>query len=166
MRQNEMLRTTMALLLTAPEGQDVSYKFVGTGNVDGISSNIIEVSSNGSSFKLYLNASTNLPQMVSYLGHQNVFFVQKDTGNNLEKGQVIKLEGMMKDRGQTEHQIKFSDFRNVGNLLLPHRWSESVNGKQSQTIDITTYEINPANIADKFSKDRVMIHKIKPTDNK
>ena len=77
MRQNEMLRTTLGLLMTTPEGTDVSYKFLGTGNVDGFATNNIEVSSNGSTFKLFLDASSNLPRAVSYTGGHKVHFVAK-----------------------------------------------------------------------------------------
>jgi len=34
-RSNELFRTTLSLLLTAPAGLDVSYVYVGEGNVDG-----------------------------------------------------------------------------------------------------------------------------------
>ncbi len=146
---NEMLRTTMALLLTAPENSGASYKYAGSGNVDGNPSNIIEVSSNGSSFKLYLDASTNLPQMVSYQSNQNMFFFKKGENQKIEKEALIEMK---KDLGKSvEHQVKFSDFRSVGNLLLPHRWTKSVGGKPSQNTDITSYEINPANIDEKLS---------------
>ena len=67
-RHNEMLRTTLALLLTAPEGEDVSYTFAGEGNVDGNSCNIVEAQTEGSSFKLFLDKSTFLPRMISFTG--------------------------------------------------------------------------------------------------
>jgi len=164
-RQNEMLRTTIALLMTAPEGIDVSYKFAGEGNVDGNPSNIIDVSSRGSSFKIYIDAASNLPQMISYKGYRNVFFMKKEGMKDMSKEELIamkkKMAEKMRERQPIETQIKFSDFRNVGNLLLPHRWTQSSGGKQTQNIDITSYEINPANIADKFGKRNVFIRKKK-----
>ncbi len=159
-QQNEMLRTTVALLMTAPQGMDVAYKFAGMGNVDGNTSNIIDVSANGSTFRLFIDATTNLPQMISYQGHQNVFFMKKEGMKEMSKEELVAMKEKMRDRQPAETQIKFSDFRNAGNLLLPHRWAESTNGKQSQTIDITSYEINPANIADKFGKQKVKIRKM------
>ena len=68
MRQNEMLRTTLALLLSAPEGTEVSYTFAGETDVDGATANVIDVDSLGSKFKLFLDKTTNLPKMISYLG--------------------------------------------------------------------------------------------------
>ena len=68
MRHNEMLRTTLSLLLTAPKGTDVSYTFAGETTVDGAACNAIDVESNGSKFKLFLDKTTNLPKMISYTG--------------------------------------------------------------------------------------------------
>jgi hypothetical protein len=161
---NEMLRTTIAILMTAPQGSDVAYEFVGTGDVDGNPSNIIHVISNGSSFKLYIDTTTNLPQMISYFGNPknpNVFHIDKL--ENLTKEQMIEMKKNMVE--QTVHNLKFSDFRNVGNLLLPYRWTETANGKQIQNIDITNYEINPANIADKFGNQNVFVRKMKRKTN-
>ncbi|REJ78869.1 MAG: hypothetical protein DWQ47_05340 [Acidobacteria bacterium] len=158
----EMLRTTMALLATAPEGQDVTYKFAGTGDVDGYPSNIVEVSTPRTSFKLFLDAATNLPRMISYEGHNTLIFRKRDN-SMVSKEELIEMK---RDAARTiEHQIRLSDFRSVGGLMLPHRWTESAAGKQSRIFDITSYEINPANIADKFGNNKVFVRKMKPEGN-
>jgi oxalate decarboxylase/phosphoglucose isomerase-like protein (cupin superfamily) len=159
---NEMLRTTMALLMTAPEGVDVGYKFVGEGDVDGYPSNIVQVDAQGASFKLYLDASSNLPRMISYTGHQAVFFKKMNTGE-MSKEALIQIKEAAAE--PVEHQVRFSDFRSVEGLTLPYRWSETVGGKQAQIVDITSYEINPANIADKFGNQRIFVRKAKPDGN-
>ncbi|MEZ5426619.1 MAG: hypothetical protein R2747_10165 [Pyrinomonadaceae bacterium] len=166
MRQNEMLRTTMALLLTAPEGADVTYKYLGEGDVDGNPSNIIEVSDGGSAFKLYLDKATFRPRMVSFEGHDFSKMVRfkKEDLKDLPKEDLIQLKTDLAKAEPIEHQIKFSDFRSVGGLLLPYRWTESVGGREMQTIDITGYEVNPANIADKFQKQKVFVRKAKPNN--
>lgn len=158
----EMLRTTMALLMSAPEGTDVGYKFIGEGDVDGYPANIIEVTSHAASFKLYLDASTNLPRMISYSGH-NAIFIRKTANEEIVSSEVIEMKRKMAE--PVEHQIRFSDFRSVDGLVLPHRWSESVSGKQSRIFDVTSYEINPANIAEKFGDKKVFVRKAKPDGN-
>ncbi len=144
-RNNELLRTTLSLLLTAPEGTDVAYTFGGEGTVDGSTCNIVLAQSNGQTFKLFLDKSTFLPRMISYNSEMPHIIMIKKDGNSEGKS--------------VEHQLKFSDFRTVGGLLLPYRWAESVAGKQSQTVDVTAFEINPANIADKFKGEKVFIRK-------
>ena len=48
---------------------DVSYTFVGEGDVDGAACNIVNASFGGSNIKLYLSKASSLPVMVSYQGH-------------------------------------------------------------------------------------------------
>ena len=63
-----------------------------------------------------------------------------------------------------EFQVKFSDYRSVNGLQMPHKWTQIVGGKDDETIDVTSYEINPANIAGKFDREpqKIMIRAAKP----
>ncbi len=167
MRQNELLRTTLSLLLSAPQGLDVDYTFAGEGNVDGTPCNIVEARAEGSSIKLYLGKDSNLPVMMSYIGNdlpQMMHFEKAaPAGGDAEKGNVIftrKLDAP----GSVEVQVRFSDYRSVAGLQLPYRWVQSVNGSIDETTEVTNYEINPANIADKFRGEKVMLRTKQPAD--
>src|SRR5215218_3073877 len=65
-RQNELLRTTLSLLLTAPEGIDVNYTFGGETDVDGTPCNLVNAEFASSTIKLFLSKATSLPVMISY----------------------------------------------------------------------------------------------------
>ncbi len=161
-RLNEFLKTTLALLMTAPEGSEVDYKFIGTGNVDGKASNIIEVGSKGATFKLFLDSSTNLPQMISYRQkHHEFVFKGSDKVGNVSKEKIIEMKSEMSDAKEVEHQIKFSNFLKEGKLNLPHRWEELIDGKPEQVINFTSFAINPSDIANKFNNEKVMIRKMR-----
>ena len=82
-RQNEMFRTTLGLLLTAPKDLEVSYIYAGVGNVEGSACDIIEAQTGGSSYKLYLDQSTHLPRMISYQGMKPIVvkFNKDEAGN-------------------------------------------------------------------------------------
>ncbi len=161
-RQNELLRTTLALLLSAPEGMEVSYTFAGETTIDGAAANVIDVESVGSKFKLYLDKTTNLPKMISYLGAPMMKAFKIDKPVDGAAKEDVKIVVKKADSAQlVERQVRFSDFRSVGGLLLPHKWTETVGGGAAETVDITSYEINPANIADKFANQKVFIRKSK-----
>ncbi|MEO6589148.1 MAG: hypothetical protein ABIP06_07560 [Pyrinomonadaceae bacterium] len=165
MRQNEMLRTTLALLLTAPEGTDVSYTFAGETVIDGATCNIVEANTNGSAYKLFLDKITNLPRMISYSGAPMhiIKFDKTALPDGLgQKDVKVFVRKMDAPEALVERQVKFSDFRSVGGLLLPYKWTETVAGNTGETVDITNYEINPANIADKFQNEKVLIRTQKP----
>jgi hypothetical protein len=35
-------------------------------------------------------------------------------------------------------------------MQLPYKWTQTVGGQPDQNVDVMSYEINPANIAEKF----------------
>ena len=159
-RQNELLRTALSLLLTPPVGMDVSYAYAGEGDVDGAACNIVVASFGGQSIKLYLSKASSLPVMVSYEGHALPrvmhFKSAAPEGTNVKKDTVIfnhKVEGPM----TAEYTVRFADYRAVNGVQLPHKWTTTVNGQTTEVFDVSAYEINPANIADKFQNQKVMV---------
>lgn len=161
-RQNELLRTTLSLLLTAPEGMDVTYTFVGESDVDGAPCNIVNVEFAGSNVKLYLSKASNLPVMISYLGHPmpNVMFLRT-------RGPVTDATDAPKEKTMFDHkiegpdlaevQVRFADYRGVSGVQLPYKWTTSIAGQTSEVFDVTNYEVNPANIAEKFQNQKVLL---------
>jgi hypothetical protein len=148
--QNHLFRTMISLFLTTPNGTDAEYKFVGEQTVDGTNCNVVQVNSGASSVKLFINKSSNLPVMMSYTDAKPMIFtfVPKQEGEN----QVQKIRVNRADVQMGEFQVKFSDYRTVGGLQLPHKWTQTVDGKADETVEISAYEINPANISEKFKE--------------
>ena len=154
--RNELLRTMLSLFLTAPEGVDVSYFYGGAGDVDGTACEIVEAKTgNNSVAKIYLSQSTRLPVMMSYQGMdlpRVVKFNREDTKPSSGDKDVKVFVGKADAPPLAEINVKFSDYRNVGGLRLPFAWTQTANGKTTEIISIESYEINPANIADKFNQ--------------
>lgn len=153
-RQNEFLRTMLSLFLTAPEGVDVSYFYVGAGDVDGTACEIVEAKTgNDSIAKIYLSQSTNLPVMMSFQGTEmpKVIKINRADTKQISDNQDVKVfVGKTDAPTLAEINVKFSDYRTVGGLQLPFAWTKTANGKTAETVSIESYEINPANIAEKF----------------
>lgn len=164
-RQSELLRTSIALLLTAPEGIDVGYTYVGEESVDGNSCDVINVESAGTSFRLYIDKASSLPRMISYEAPKPMMFIATTRG---EKMPELPAAGETKVFHRTDapekaqFQVKFSDYRSVNGVQLPFRWTQTVGGRDDETIDITGYEVNPVNIAEKFSNQHVFVRTKKP----
>jgi len=161
-RQNELLRTALSLLLTAPEGMDVSFTFVGEGDVDGTGCNIVNAEFAGSNVKLFLSKTSSLPVMVSYAGHAipNVmFFRTKEPAAGA--GEPAKADVVFTRKldapEMAEVQVRFADYRSVNGVQLPHKWTTSIGGQTSEVFDVTGYELNPANIAEKFQNQKTFV---------
>ncbi len=157
-RQNELLRLSLGLLLSAPQGMDVVYTLAGEGDVDGTPVNIINAEFAGSNVKLYIAKASSLPVMVSYLGHApNVIRFEKTLPDNGEPKDKVFFRQTVDVPPTAEVQLRFSDYRSTNGVQLPYRWTTSVAGQTTEVLDVTGYEVNPANIAEKFQNQRVLV---------
>lgn len=161
-RDNELLRMTLALLLTAPEGMDVSYTFAGESDVDGTPVNIVDAAFGGSTVKLYLSKLSSLPVMISYTGTRmpRVFQIETDAPKSGDSKKDVfvftrKAYGLADE--PADFQIRFSDYRSVNGVQLPYKWTISVAGQTEEVFDVTSYEVNPANISEKFKEQKVFV---------
>ena len=166
-RQNELLRTTLSLLLTAPEGMDVSYTYAGEGDVDGTACNIVNAEFAGSNVKLYLSKTSNFPVMISFQGHAmpRVMAFKTKSADTPEPGaEKVYFEHKIEAPEAAEVQLRFSDYRSTGGIQLPHKWTTTVAGQTAEVLDVTGYEINPANIAEKFQNQRTFVRTTKESN--
>jgi hypothetical protein len=161
MKHNELLRLSLALLLTAPDGMDVNYTFAGETDIDGTAVNIVNAEFGGSSYKLFIGKSNNLPVAMSYRGMpmpKVVRFTKEDapTGD-AARDHAIFTKKLHADMEPIEHIVKFSDYRSTGSVQLPYKWTTTVGGVVKETFDVTSYDINPANIAERFADQKVFV---------
>ena len=168
MKNNEMLRLTLALLLTAPEGIEVNYTFAGESDVDGTAVNIVNAEFGGSNYKLFIGKTSNLPVAMSFVGHEMPSIVKFSHDGpapvDAEKNVMVftrKLEG---EPGKAEQFVRFSDYRSTGAVQLPYKWTTTVGNNPGEVFDVTAYEVNPANIAEKFANQKVFVRTAKPTN--
>lgn len=154
--QNELLQLTLALLMTVPQGIDVTYTYGGEGDVDSTVCNIVNATFGGDTFKIFLDKSTNLPVAMNYSGlmlPKNFKPTSMPKNNDKDVRIIVKTSGEMQS---ADFQVKFSDYRAFGGVQLPFRWTTTSAGNSSETFDITNYEINPPNIAEKFNRQPLM----------
>jgi len=160
MRQNEMLGLTLGLLLTAPQGVDVNYTFAGETDIDGTACNVVVCQVGDASYKLFIGKSSNLPVAMTFRSMRMpvMMFHTKAPEGGESKGNVMFTTKVDAPPVETaEFTVKFSDFRSVGGLQLPYRWTQTVGGATDEVFDIASYDVNPANIADKFNNDKVRV---------
>ncbi len=165
MRHNEILRLTLSLLLTTPQGMDVEYTYGGEGDVEGTSCDIVLASFGGQAFKLYLDRSTSLPVMMSYSGVRTpMIFTSKTVApkDGDKDAMIFTLTMNGSNDKMAEFRVRFTDYRSTGGIQLPYKWTRTIGGEADETFNVTSYEINPTNIAEKFLHQKVMIRMKKP----
>jgi hypothetical protein len=158
-QQNELFRLTLGLLLSPPANLAVNYTFGGETTVDSTPCNLVVAEVGGSSVKLYLDRSSNLPVMMSYTGEQMPMILHFNKGvpapPNGDKNVVFfrKADG---PEATTEFQVRFSDYRSTGGLQLPYKWT-TTSGNMNEVLDVSSYDVNPANIGDSFQQPKVLL---------
>ena len=138
----------------------------GEADVDGTACNIVIAEFGGTAYKIFLSRSSNLPVMMNYTGHQmpNVikFKAEAPKGGDTPKDTMVFTRTMGVPASATaEYSVKFSDYRSVGGVQLPYKWTQTVGGNADETFDVTSYEINPENIAERFQNQKVMVRTVK-----
>ena len=158
-QQNELFRLTLGLLLSPPAGLAVNYTFGSETTVDSTPCNLVVAEVGGSSVKLYLDRGSNLPVMMSYTGEQMPMILHFNKNapapQNGEKD-VVFFRKADRPEATAEYQVRFSDYRSTGGLMLPFKWTTS-SGNMNEVLDVTSYDVNPANIADSFQQSKIML---------
>jgi hypothetical protein len=175
--ENELFRLTLSLLLSSPEGTDVSYTFAGEETVGGIACNAINATLGEETIKLFLDKSSNLPVAMNYKAAkmpQMMMKVEKVAVGNGEKVRVQATSGEAGNKPKEVHtferqmhapemadfQVRFSDFRGVNGVQFPFHWETSTVGKSDEVFEVSNIEVNPANIADKFKAQPMKMVKV------
>ena len=154
--KNDIFRTFLSLFASAPEGVSVDYRYIGDGDVDGKSCEIVEATTTDASAKLYLDKTTFLPVMMTYADKMfpsNITRMAKTenpTNPGEQKQFVVRIAE--KDMRQGEARIKFSEFRDFDGLKLPFRWENSFDNTNKSNFEVTSYEINPADINERLKQ--------------
>jgi hypothetical protein len=165
MRDNQLLRTTLGLLLTAPEGMDVNYTFAGEGEIDGEAANIVNAEFAGQNYRLFISKSNNLPLALSYVGypgHEVMHFDHNVPAPADGSKDVVMFKRKAEPVAKAEILVRFSDFRDAGGVQLPYRWTTLVGDKAADVFEVASYELNPANIGDRFKDKKTMLRKKAP----
>lgn len=167
-RDNELLRTMLSLFATAPEGMDVTYKYAGSTNLDGINAEAVVASFGGADVKLFFDAGSYLPLSMSYVGHAPMIIKMRkaDDGSASLQKDVVTFERKLANGPEAgvEHLVRFADFRSVNGLLLPYKWTTTIGGKAGDVFDVSSYDLNPANISERFKGEKVMVRAKKPAE--
>jgi hypothetical protein len=110
---------------------NVNVQYAGTGAVNGQLTDVIAISA----------AAAAAPAgFDSLAATQNVFYIARDSGLVI-KAQYKHFSDNDSD-GALKHEVYFSDYRNVGGLMVPFRVDTYVAGRLSTAMTLTSAALN------------------------
>ena len=162
----EMARYVLALLLTPTPAFPLEFSYFGEATADDGSADVIDATGpEGFSARLFLDKQTHLPLMLSYRAPKPRVVTMMQPGGprggthggKTPEELVKEAQQKMKEQGEAkpeevEMQIRFSDYKESGGLLLPHRIASGPDGETTEEWEIKSYSVNPQFKADKFQK--------------
>jgi len=153
--QAELARLRLALLADPGDGASVTYAGAAE-SPDGRADVLDVTSASGTSARLFLDATTHVPLMVTY----------QETMPSRRFRRPMPAEGV--DRPEetpapvarpsdaaprtVEVTLFLSDRRGVDGLQLPYHVSRAVNGNVVEEWDVTRWRVNPAFKPERFEK--------------
>jgi hypothetical protein len=165
----------------ALEGVTYSYVGTAQSK-DGGEADILAVKAEGLDAKLFIDKKTHLPLMVTFQGPDTSRMRQMFQGpggpggpgappppgggaaqggppggnpNETPEERQKRMEEARKrfeSLPQVEHQLYYADYKKVDGVLLPHRFTRSVNGNPAEELEIKKYKINPKIDLNDFQK--------------
>ena len=158
--RTEMARYVLALLLTPSESFPLQFTYAGEATADDGSADVIDASGpEGFSARLFIDKTTHLPLMLSYRAPKpRVVMMSMQQGHGKSPEQLTKeAQEKMKTEAEpkpeeVEMQVRFSEHREAGGLLLPHRITVASDGETTEEWEVKGYTLNPQFKADKFQK--------------
>jgi hypothetical protein len=165
MGHNDLIRFGLGLLLTTPQGADVEFTSGGEANVGTTPCNVVNATVGGRVYRLFLDAVSDLPVAMNYTGFSmpHIMRLERSAAPAPEDGSKDAVFFRKEGAPDTaEFQVTFSDYRVVNGVQLPFRWVQTIGGVTDETFEATSYEVNPANIAEKFQQQKGLMRMKKP----
>lgn len=91
-------------------------------------------------------------EKISRDGGNRIVIRKKDENGNVTETVKAGEEMPRIQLEEAEFQVRFSDYRSVNGLMLPHRITQTVNGEADETMTIESYQVNAQNLSEKFKE--------------
>jgi hypothetical protein len=141
--QKEFASYLLELLLTAPPSAPVAIAYVGEAEAEDGRADVLEATGgNNFSMHLFFDKETHLLRLVSYREPARRRFAapsSKSAGNLLLQKRTNEVAA-----ANVEVQLRFSEFRAEGGILVPHRITRERDGKIDMEMELKDFQVNPS----------------------
>ena len=145
--QNERDRLLLVWLLRT----DAVVTHAGRAEAEDGSADVLELRREGGSpVRLFLDRETHLPVMLAYEDIQPRMMVRRERRGPPDAEEMRRR--MAEPPRQVAFELRFDEYRSVDGVKLPHRVTQTVEGRPTEEWMIDRYRINPRFKPDTFAK--------------
>ena len=148
-RQTELARFALIWLLTA----DGQVAWIGTAEAPDGKADVVEITpAAGPAMRLFLDASSHMPLMVTWQGAAPQLMIAGRRGGRGEARGDAPAQGRGPGGPPATLQLTLSDYKAVNGVRLPHLITRGANDMTIEEWTIDSYRVNTTFRADVFSK--------------
>jgi hypothetical protein len=155
--QAELARLLLGILGSTQSSFPVTYSHAGIAESSDGKADMIDVKGpDDFAVRLFLDTQTHLPLMLTYMAPEpRIVMATSDRRAPNEVAERERIDNARKEAEATpqkmvEHRLFFSDYRDVGSLLLPHRIARGTAEKTTEEWEVKSYKINPSLKPERF----------------
>jgi hypothetical protein len=153
--QGELQRYLLAWLART----DAQMTYGGEAEAEDGKADVIDVKSEGGApIRIFFDQKTHLPLMLTYDGPQPRMMMVRRPGGapGGNPGPPPDPEEMRRRMAEppkiVTFEVRFSDFKDVNGVMLPHQMSQSVEGKPTEEWTVSQFKVNPNLKPESFTK--------------
>jgi hypothetical protein len=120
--------------------------YVGEAEASDGKADVIEVKPDGAApMRLFLDQQTHMPLMLTYTGVMPRMVVRQAGTPPPSPEEMRKRweEARREPPQEVTYEVHLEDYKDVNGVMLPHRVSQSVDGKPTEEWTVSTYKVNP-----------------------
>lgn len=142
----DLARLAIGLLLRAPADQPIDFTYGGQAEAPDGKADVLDVKGRDNSafaLKLFLDATTHRPLMLSYRGVAPRIVMQTQRIEGPPRQDARPPVPAMPAGDVVDIEMFLDDYRAVDGVMLPHHVSRSVAGEVTEEWTIASFALNP-----------------------
>jgi hypothetical protein len=120
--------------------------YVGEAEASDGKADVVEVKPDGAApMRLFLDQSTHMPLMLTYTGVMPRMVVRQAGGPQPTPEEMRKRweDARRQPPQEVTFEVHLEDYKDVSGVMLPQRFTQSVEGKPTEEWTVTSYKVNP-----------------------
>lgn len=157
MIRGEALKTAFGFVLSSPSSLPMTFTYAGEAESPDGKADVLDAKVPvGPALRFFFDQKSHHLLMMTYKGKRPRIITHQATSGPPAEGDLEKrmkeAEAEAAKQPDVEYQTRFSDYKQVGGILIPHKISKGMESETNEEFTVTKVKVNPALKPEKFVK--------------